>query len=442
MRLNAPAKHQKFTAEGGPAWPHTTALQQLRRSVMSCLLWEKEFYEDGQSIADRIVTAAMAVPPEQLAGVTIEARQKHHLRHVPLLLLTVLARTGAGKPGLVANTVERVISRADELTELLAIYWRDGRKPLPNQFKKGLARAFVKFDEYALAKYNRDNSVKLRDVLFLSHAKPESEMQAALWKKLVDKTLEPPDTWEVQLSAGADKRETFTRLLADGHLGYMALLRNLRNMVQSEVDLDLVRSAIVARKGARQVLPFRFIAAARACPQLEPELDTALKATIYEMPEMVGMTALVVDVSSSMNAPLSGKSDLTRMDAAAALASIWPGHCRLFSFSGQLVEVPPRKGMSGIDAIIKSQYHNGTHLANSLATLHAQAMKSYDRIVVITDEQTHDGIIEPLAKNAYLINVASNANGVGYGRWTHIDGFSESVLKFIAEFESTLGKDD
>ena len=45
------------------------------------------------------------------------------------------------------------------------------------------------------------------------------------------------------------------------------------------------------------------------------------------------------------------------------------------------------------------------------------------RLIVITDEQSHDPVPDPAAKHAYLINVASYRNGVGYGRWTHIDGW-------------------
>ena len=85
--------------------------------------------------------------------------------------------------------------------------------------KKGLAAAFTKFDEYALAKYNRPTPVKLRDVLFLSHAKPVDEAQATLWKRLIAGELVAPDTWEVALSSGADKRETWERLLMERKLG-------------------------------------------------------------------------------------------------------------------------------------------------------------------------------------------------------------------------------
>jgi len=56
---------------------------------------------------------------------------------------------------------------------------------------------------------------------------------------------------------------------------------------------------------------------------------------------------------------------------------------------------------------------------------------------VVTDEQSHDGAARPKAKLSYLINVASARNGVGYGNgWTHIDGFSEGVLRYIHECES------
>ena len=77
-------------------------------------------------------------------------------------------------------------------------------------------------------------------MLFLCHAKPKDEAQAALWKKLVENTLESPDTWEVALSAGKDKRENFERLLREGKLGGLAVLRNLRPMPASGVDPRLL----------------------------------------------------------------------------------------------------------------------------------------------------------------------------------------------------------
>jgi 60 kDa SS-A/Ro ribonucleoprotein len=297
-----------------------------------------------------------------------------------------------------------------------------------------LARAFAKFDAYALAKYDRDSAVKLRDVLRLVRPTPKDAEQSALWKGVKDRTVQAPDTWEVALSSGADKKETFERLLRDGKLGYLALLRNLRNMAQAGVDEGLVRQAIVARKGgAHRVLPFRYVAAARAAPRFEPSIDQALLAAIANMRPLPGRTVVLIDVSGSMDHRLSTKSDMKRMDAAAALGAIVPGDIRLFTFSNGLVEVPPRRGMAGVDAIVRSQPHGGTELGAALAQIYKLA---HDRLIVVTDEQSHDRVPDPVAARSYMINVASYKNGVGYGRWTHIDGFSEAVIRFITEAEN------
>lgn len=440
MRLNVKPTYTERTHEGAPA-ARLSDEQALRRSVLACLLWEREFYEDGEKIAARILRLAGNVPAATLAALSIEARTEMNLRHVPLLLLSALARQGAGS-SLVSDTIERVIQRADELSEFLVIHAKangvtpDKVKPkLSAQMKKGLARAFGRFDEYQLAKYDRAGAVRLRDVLFLVHAKPKDEAQEALWKRLVAGELTVPDTWEVALSGGADKRETFERLIREGKLGYLALLRNLRNMAQAGCDETLVREAIVARKGgADRVLPFRYVAAARAAPQFEPALDQALSEAVLRMPVLPGKTAILVDVSGSMDYPLSSKSDMKRIDAAAALASVIHGDRRVFTFSHQVVEVPPRLGMAGVDAIVRSQPHGGTYLGAAVAAINAQV--PHDRLIVVTDEQSHDPVPDPVAKRAYMVNVASNQNGVGYGNWTRITGFSESIIRFIVESEN------
>ncbi|MEM9966436.1 MAG: TROVE domain-containing protein [Asticcacaulis sp.] len=433
MRLNIFQKRPVCITHEGASAAILSAEQRLRRSVLSCLLWEDEFYEDGESIAERIYTLALEVEPQTVASLAVEAREQMKLRHAPLILLCALIKSGGA---LVAPTIERVIQRADELSELVAVYWRNGKKPLSKQMKLGLARAFTKFDAYALAKYDRAGPVRLRDVLFLSHAKPKDEAQAELWKHLAAGTLSSPDTWEVALSGGADKAETFTRLLTDRKLGYLALLRNLRNMDRAGVDETLVKTAILARQGAERVLPFRYVAAARAAPRFEPWLDQALSETILEQPVFAGRTIVLVDVSGSMDCRLSAKSDLTRMDAAATLAAIIPGEVRVFTFSDEVVEVPPRRGMAGVDVVIRSQMHSGTELGKAVTKVNGI---KHDRLIVITDEQSSDRVTQPVAKQAYMINVASHRNGVGYGgAWTHIDGFSENVLRYIGEQEQLM----
>src|SRR3989441_2675297 len=184
----------------GAAARHISSELQLRRSVLACLLWESQFYEDGVEIAGRIAELVPKVAPEKVAALAIEAREGMKLRHVPLLLVREMARHKTHRAP-VAETLAAVIQRADELSEFVAVYWKDGRVPLSGQVKKGLAAALPKFDEYHLAKYDRGGPVKLRDVLFLCHAKPRDAAQAGVWKKLIWGRLNAPDTWEIALSS-------------------------------------------------------------------------------------------------------------------------------------------------------------------------------------------------------------------------------------------------
>jgi len=428
MKLNVPTPVVPVQTHEGGAARRINPEQQLRRSVMATMLWEDQFYEDGQEIAARIAEGVAKVKPEKIAEIAVEARTKGKLRHVPLLLCRELARVGK----LQAETLASVIQRADELAEFLAIYWKDGKAPLSHQVKLGLAKAFTKFDAYSLAKYNRDGAIKLRDVLFLCHAKPKDEEQAALWKQLVDGKLESPDTWEVELSKGdKGKKESWERLLQEKKLFALALLRNLRNMQQAGVDLELIRTALAEMKTDR-VLPFRFIAAARYAPTLEPELEAAMFRCLAGAEKLGGETILLVDVSGSMDSAISGKSDMRRIDAAAALAILLReiSSCRVFTFSNQIVEVPPRRGFALRDAIVNSQPHGGTYLKAALTHIPAT-----QRLIVITDEQSQDGATDAKASLGYLLNVASNRNGVGYAPWVHIDGFSESCVDWIREWE-------
>lgn len=445
------------THEGAVA-KHINPELQLRRSVMAHMLWESEFYEDGETIAGRISSLIAECKPETVAAIAVEAREKMKLRHVPLLIVREMARLKTHRH-LVAHALATVIQRPDELSEFCAIYWKEKRQPLSAQVKRGLAAAFQKFNAYSLAKYNQDGAVKLRDVLFLCHAKPKDAEQAATWKQLVDGKLPVPDTWEVALSAGgaeADKKAIWERLLSEGKLGALALLRNLRNMTEATVSKPAIVKAL-AETNTNRVLPFRFIAAAKAAPGLEDAIDKTFLRAMAQRPKLPGKTIVVVDVSGSMyGSRLSAKSDMDRAIAACALAAILREVCEdpvIYATAGsdsarkhQTAAVPARRGMALADAI-----HGLCHPLGGGGIFLKQVMDflkakegTADRVVVVTDEQDC-GIGEgdspnkavPLGKSNYIINVASAKNGVGYGAWTHIDGWSEAVVDYIFQYENT-----
>ena len=445
-------KESVRTHEGAKAYT-INAEAQLRRSVMSCMLWEREFYEEGESIADRIKKTIPSVKPEKVAQIAIEAREKMKLRHVPLLIVREMARYESHRP-FVATTLERVIQRADELTEFLAIYWKDKKEKLASSVKRGLAKAFPKFNEYQLAKYNRDGAIKLRDVLFLCHAKPIDKKQGKVWKRLVDKELKTPDTWEVMLSAGKDKKKTFEKLIKEENLGALALLRNLRNMQEAGVSNKIIEGALESMKVER-VLPFRFMTAAVHAPKLEHQLESAMFRCVESQKKLKGKTIVVVDVSGSMyGANISQKSEVTRAKAACSLAVLireLSDNTVIYATAGndstrvhKTQEVPVRRGFALSDAIHQlctPLGGGGIFLTQTMAYI-KNIEKEATRIIVITDEQDCAGDADAptkadaFAKHNYLINVASARNGIGYGKWTHIDGFSEAVINFIQEYEN------
>jgi len=430
-----------FTHEGARAW-RSTPEQELRRSLMNCMLWEDQFYEDGVTIAERMAKLVPAVAPETAAALAVEAREVMNLRHAPLLIVREMARHPTHR-GLVADTLGRIIQRPDEMTELLAIYWADvlgpmqqrKRQPVSAQIKKGLAKALTRFDAYQLAKYDRDGPVRIRDVLFLVHAKPKDASQEKVWKELVDGTLAAPDTWEVGLSSGKNKRETFERLIAEKKLGGLALLRNLRLMQNAGVPRPTIAAALAAMRTDR-ILPYRFIAAARYAPDFEPELESAMLKSLDDHAKLPGATRLLIDVSGSMDAALSAQSEMTRLEAACGLAILAREVCdsvEIFTFSNEVVKVPPRRGFALRDAIAASQPHGATYLGKAVSAIDQKGV----RLIVFTDEQSHDAVPAPKGRGT-IINVASYQHGVGQGDWRRVNGFSEAIIAWLAASEATM----
>jgi len=405
---------------------------QLTRLTMAHMLWEKQFYMDGKDSAEVMNNLIGQVDATFVANLAQAARTKFKLRHVPLFLMRGLAKQGALK----AQDLADVIQRPDEMSEFLSLYWKDKKEPISNQVKKGLGLAFGKFNEYQLAKWDKNSAaIKLRDVMFLAHPKPTSPAQEALFKKIADQKLETPDTWETELSAGADKRMTFTRLMQENKLGALAFLRNLRNMDQAGVEESVIR-AYASQVNVDRVLPFRFLAAARIVPKYEDMLEAMMFRSLAALPKLPGKTKLYVDVSSSMYAPkVSEKSDLTRQDASLALAMLCRELCEeveIYSFSGLSMRIAPRRGFALADAIKTSQGCSGTRLANSLNETRSPA----DRIIVITDEQSSDMPSAPFGgAKGYLINVGWYKNGINHDSWTTITGFSEAVFDYVQMFE-------
>lgn len=432
MNKRIKATYTETNSVGTPV-KKITPEQTLQRLTLAHMLFEDQFYVDGETSAKALKDAVKAADPAFTKVLAQAARKQYKLRHVPLYLTRELIRNGHAK----AEDIAAVIQRPDEMGELLALYNSEGKRPLANQLKKGLAQAFGKFNEYQLAKHDKNSAAySVRDVMFMVRPKPADASREALYKRIAENQMVTPDTWETQLSAGADKKETFERLMAEKKLGALAFLRNLRSMTEAGVPASKIRE-YAKELDVKNVLPFRYIAAARVVPQFEDMLESMMLRSLENTEKLPGKTRLLVDVSSSMYTPkVSAKSDITRQDASLALAMLCREVCEeveIFSFSGRALRIAPRRGFALADAIKTSQGCSGTRLAVSLRDTDGD----YDRTIVITDEQSYDTPVAPKGHDkGYIINVGSYQNGVNHAAWTTVTGFSEAVLDYIKAVEA------
>lgn len=438
---------------GGGLTTSASKIEELTRSTLACMLWEDTSYENGVSIANRIQDLVPQCHATEVANLAITARNTMGLRHAPLWLVVAMLRTGGGHRTLVRSVLPQIVNRPDELSEILSLYWKDGKVPIASSLKKGLSDSFRKFNEYQLAKYNRDKDIKLKDVLFLVHPKAKDPEQQNLWNRLAEDKLITPDTWETELSAGKDKKETFERLIKEKKLGALALIRNLRNMHTNGVDTKLVESAI-ANMDTSKVFPFNFISAKQHAPMYRESLQNAMLKSARNLPKLKGKTVIVVDVSGSMyGGKISEKSELNRAMGACSLAAIAKEMCEsaiIYATGGSdaarkhaTIEI---NGCSGFDLVDKiygsfNKLGGGGIFLNQVSEYIKKQEGSADRTFVITDEQDCSNTSADSPKNAkplgngYILNVNTYKNGIGYDKWTHLTGFSENVIAYIGAYE-------
>ena len=426
--------------------------QTLRRLVMANLLWEDLAYIDGRKVSKQIQDLIPEVKPEIVGAIAVDARQQQKLRHIPLFLIREMARHKTHRH-LVSKLLPQVITRADMLADFLALYWAEGKQPLSNQVRKGLAASFQRFDEYALAKNDLSHAtIALRDVLFLVRPKPKDADQAELWKKLANKQLATPDTWEVALSSGQDKKASWERLLKENKLGALAFLRNLRNMEDVGVDRDLIQHGFKKIRSG-MLLPLNFFAAAKHAPQWTREVETMMLTNYQQLPKLAGWTIFVVDVSGSMMSTISKRSDFNRLDAANAMVVLASECCEKITVyatggnDGTRVHatkvIPNYRGFALAEEIKRDRLGGGGIFTRQCLEFIRDHQKGRipDRIIIFSDSQDCDLDTSkkpnPFGGKNYIIDVSAHQHGINYaGIWTaEVSGWSEHFLTYIAALE-------
>ncbi|MBT8225313.1 MAG: TROVE domain-containing protein [Dactylosporangium sp.] len=433
------------THEGGAGYRHD-ARSELFLLAVSNFVAEDTFYEKATDRDRRyvdLVHRVAAADPEWIARFLCWLRSAANMRSASIVgaLEASAAMVAASIPGS-RKIVDSVLRRADEPGEALA-YWmaRHGRA-VPKPVKRGIADAATRlYTERSLLKYDTaSHGFRFGDVIDLVHPTPagDKSWQGALFGHALDRrhghddqtptalrmlaangtlrraaaddptVLLDPDalsragmTWEDVLSlAGStlDKARLWTALIPT--MGYMALLRNLRNFDEAGVG-DQAANQVVARltdptevARSRQ-LPMRFLAAYEHAPSLRwgHALDSALRMSLANLPALSGRSLILVDTSASMaSRGLSARSTMTPVKAAAVFAVALAARGErvdLCGFATGVFRHEVRRGASVIreaDRFVRrvGEVGHGTRIAESVKA----TLRGHDRVFVVSDMQT------------------------------------------------------
>ncbi|PSL58425.1 TROVE domain-containing protein [Saccharothrix carnea] len=493
------------THQGAPGYARDPKSELFLLAVAN-MVGEPTFHEGAGERDDRyaaLVRATTAADPDWTARFLAWLRGDANMRTAALVGAAhfVKARLDAGAPGMSRQVVDSVLHRADEPGELLAYWTSQHGRALPKPVKRGVADAVRRlYDESALLKWDSEaRGYRFGDVLNLVHPAPKADWQGDLFTHTLDRRFGRADevpaslgvlraradllSWPVEQRRALFRqdRDTVTSTLRGAgmtwesvagwlqgpltadvwealipSMGYMAVLRNLRNFDEAGVS-DRVAAEVAARLAdpgqvarSRQ-LPMRFLSAYRAAPSLRWAwvLEQAITLSLGNVPELPGRTLVLVDTSYSMVAPFSKDGTLKRWDAAAVFGIALGLRCAkadVVSYSDGTRPFRLRSGESLLKSVERWK-DDGYFLGNGTATAHAvrSHFKRHDRVVIVTDEQAGDGDVHralPADVPLYTWNLAGYRYGhaPSGGRDRHtFGGLTDQAFRMITLLESGRG---
>jgi len=461
---------------------------EMELYLRACAGMLQDRYYDKAS--DQLAGVKSLIPkcePEFVLKLAFYVRNEMLLRSMPIVLLAEASRHPDLPNGLIRKYVPHIIQRADEPGELLA-YWIDmnggSKAKMSMGLKKGLNDAFAKFGEYNLAKYNRKANVKLRDVLRIGHPKPKDEKMSDLWRRVISDELDTPETWEVEISTRGSTAENWNEIAPQ--MGFMAILRNLRNFVQKGAN-EAVEIAIQKLTNPDEVkrskqLPFRFWSAYKAlgglggqgsqrfwwesnsAPKNNRLLDaviTALNLSLDNVEPFNGSTAILVDLSGSMDSEMSDKGKTTYKEVASLMGAmarrLSKGQTYVGGFADYFAWIPLSghdSVMTNLKKILETNVGSSTYAYKCVEALLKDNI-NVDRVLLFSDMQCYgedywDNVqLAPLWKKYQLTHPKTalySFDLAGYGesqfpqddtRVFQLSGFSEKVLDFIKHTEDS-----
>ena len=453
----------KTTNKAGHVAYGMTDKSKLVTQVLTSFINEQKFYNDNTKEIQKTISAVIKKDPQFVANLAVFARKEFNMRSVAHVLTAYLAHEVEGKP-YARKVVKAVSLRGDDVTEIMSCYLSMFGKPIPNALKKGISDAMQGFDEYTMAKYKGEGKdVKMRDLLCLCRPTPKTSEQSEMWKRCLNGELETPYTWETELSAKGNNAETWEQLIDSGKVGYMALIRNLKNILTASPSnvnkvLDYIQNPEAVRKSKQ--LPFRFLSAYNELENIGGSrvfdaLENAIEASIENMPKLEGTTVIAVDTSGSMSSTISAKSTVCCYEIAMLLGLIANKICDnaiFYTFDTQIKKYAVSHRTGILETVTKTCCGGDTYMELPFTKMISDNVKA-DRVIVLSDNECNSSWRTPVQKiaDAYRVKTGNDVwvhaiDLQGYGtqqfcgkKTNIVAGWSEKVFDFIKLAEQGEG---
>lgn len=443
---------------GGQAYAQTPELELV--SILLTSFANDQFYKSANDTFDRLKELVKVCDKQFVAQAAVYARKQFGMRSITHVVASELAKHISGEKWA-KDFYSAIIYRPDDMMEIVSYHTSKNGK-LTNSIKKGFAKAFDKFDRYQLAKYRGEGKgFKLIDVVNLVHPTP-TEKNADAINALVKGELKSFDTWETELSKAGQistteeekadfKKDVWVKLIKENKLGYFALLRNLRNIIEQAPEVineaieTLTNEAIIKKS---LVLPFRFITAFEEIAKLNDgkivrtvlmALNKAVDIAVNNVPKFDGETLVVLDVSGSM----SGKPAIIGSLFSAVLIKSNNADFMVFADNAKYANVNPMD--STITIANSLRFASG---GTNFRAIFNVANKKYDRVVILSDMQGWIGGYTPTAEfnqykkmtgaNPFVYSFDLNSYGSMQFPETNVfclAGFSEKVFDIMKLME-------
>lgn len=425
------------THQGGTGWNPGDPHVELFNAAVSGMLAD-QFYETGDQRIERIVQLVKACNPGWLAQFVPWLRTGAGMRSASVVIAAEYAH--AGHPWS-RQVVDSALQRADEPGEILAYWSKRYGRPIPSRVKRGVADAVRRlYNERSLLAYDGGGrGWRFGDVLELVHPIPIAEWQSTLFRYALDRRRHPTETTVRAalptvhavlslMDVPEDERRACLTALPDGftwerlagwlpggmdaaawetmipRMGYMALVRNLNNFDRAGISpamADAVRARLVDAEQITKshIMPFRFLTAYKAAEtdNYRLALTTAADLALRNLPRLPGRSLIMVDCSGSMNDYVgAGKSrlPLTASNLAGFMAEALARTCdeaEIVCYDTSIITThQPMRHVGVVRAGADDRYRARGGTTTWQCTELAAAAGGYDRIVIITDEQTSD----------------------------------------------------